>query len=61
MYMNNLASNLRSLGLSRDYPKPFKRMDCENESNDQTEVHVDFVNFENKQGYGQILWMRSAK
>ena len=37
-----------------NYPKPFKKWIAD-ESNDQTEVHVDFVNFENKQRYGRFL------
>ena len=32
------------------YPKPFNKV-FKNESHDQTEVHVDFVNFDSKQNY----------
>ena len=36
------------------YPKPFNKS-FENESHDQTEVHVDFVNFDSKQNYDSFL------
>ena len=36
------------------YPKPFNKR-FENESHDQTEVHVDFVNFESKHNYDKFI------
>ena len=36
------------------YPKPFNKS-FENESHEQTEVHVDFVNFDSKQNYDSFL------
>ena len=36
------------------FPKPFNRR-FENESNDQTQVQVDFVNFDNKQSFIRFI------